>query len=419
MAACLILTGTCLPLWAQEPRPSVSAAMEVTSTNVFENEEFTLTFIVEIKGVRVQKDIGVSSLPGSTVLHLGPFSELPTRQFTENGQACEVRRSFCRARARVTGPLEIAPTLRIGVLTGRSLFFTDEEEAVDLRVQPLTLHVRPLPQTGRPADFSGAVGQFAFDVTVAPTRVAPGALIYITPRIRGTGFLETVSAPRVTQSPYFRIYDPKPLPASAGEAAFEQIIVPHDTNAPAVPAISFSYFDPNTRSYQTIARGPTRLVFVAATSAPAAFEPYRPPVQDTNVAPPGASPDATAPASAWSVREWLAAAISSAILLVMIAGIGAIFPRRRPAIHVILLLVLAVLVAFSLYRALAAGWLAAPEAIVIKHESARLAPAYTAAASFELPTGARVRTAEVRGNWAKVSLGHKRGWVPANALRQP
>jgi len=421
---CLILTGVCLPLGARAAQPSISAVMEVSSTNVFQNEEFTLTFVVRINGVRAQKDISVLSLPESSVLCLGPFSELPTRQFMENGQACEVRRSFCRARARVTGPIEIAPTLRVGVLTGRSHFFTDEAEVVpyDLRVQPLTLQVRPLPQAGRPADFSGAVGQFTFDVGVTPTRVAPGALIYVTPRIRGTGFLETVSAPRVSQSQHFRIYDPKPVSTSAGEAAFEQILVPNSTNAPAVPAISFSYFDPGARAYRTITRGPTPLTFVAAAAAPTAFEPYRPPVPETSAArpaPSGTPSAAPAPAGAGSVREWLAVAISAAVLLVMIAAIGAIFPRRRRAIHVALLLVLAALTAFAIHRALTAGWLADPETVVIRHERARFAPAYSAAASFELPAGARVRAAEVRGNWAKVSLGHKRGWVPTDALRQP
>jgi hypothetical protein len=421
---CLILTGACLPLDARSAQPSISAVMEVSSTNVFQNEEFTLTFVVRINGVRAQKEINVSGLPESQVFHLGAPGELPTRQFVENGQACEVRRSFCRARARVTGPIEIAPTLQVTVLTGRSHFFTGEAEVVpyDLRVQPLTLQAHPLPQAGRPADFSGAVGQFTFDVGVDPTHVAPGALIHVTPRIRGTGFLETVSAPRVSQSPHFRIYDPKPVSAGAGEAAFEQILVPNSTNAPAVPAISFSYFDPGARAYRTITRGPTPLTFVAAAAAPAAFEPYRPPVRETNAArltPSGTPSAAPAPAGAGRMREWLAVAILAAVLLAIIAAIGAIFPRRRRAIHVALLLVLAAFAAFAVHRVLAAGWLAEPEAVVIRHETARFAPAYSAIASFDLPAGARVRTAEVRGAWAKVSLGRKRGWVPTESLRQP
>ena len=423
LAACLVTLAACRTLCAQSPQPSVAAAIEVVSTNVYQNEEFKLTFIVQLNGVRAQKDMTVISLPDSSALWLGPFSELPTKQFVVSGQSCEQRRSFYTVRCPATGPLEIAPIIRIVVLTGRRSFFGEEAVSYDIRARPLILHVLPLPDHGRPASFSGAVGQFSFDVAVAPTNVTVGTLVHLTPRIRGTGFLETVSSPRIAQSPHFKIYDPKPVASAVGERTYEQIVIPQSTNALAIPAISFSHFDPQTGSYRTIARGPFSLSHSAAPHAVPAPEPYRPRVENTGPSSPQPTPvprtERKRPGGPAAVRAWLTMAGAAGALSALLLLAGAAFLRQRRAAYGATLALLILALILSLHMAVRSGWLAEPEAVVARHEAARFAPAHSAVASFELPEGTTVRIAEIRGQWAKISLGGKRGWIPADALKQP
>lgn len=422
LMTCLSLAGR--PLCAQTPQPSLSAALEVPSTNVFQNEEFPLTFVVVLRGVRAEKDIGVSSLPDANVLSIGPLGELPTRQFDDSGQACEVRRSFLVARARGAGPLEIAPTLRVHVRTGRTHIFTGAEEIVayDVTVKPLALTVRPLPDSGKPASFSGAVGQFSFDVDVAPVQVAAGALVHVTPRIYGTGYLEAVTAPRLSPSPHFKIYDAKSISAPAGERAFDQVLIPQDTNAAAVPAVFFSFFEPRAGVYRTITRGPFPLTFVNPPAASPVPEPYRPPVQNAGVStnPPVPSPvPARASLRFPGAHGWLvvAAGIAAGLVLLFLVGITAL-RRHRAVLLISLLLWLTVLIAFS-SMASRRGWLVEPESLMMRHETARFAPSLSAMVSFELTEGTSVHVAEVRGEWAKISFGSQRGWVRTEALRRP
>jgi hypothetical protein len=50
-----------------------------------------------------------------------------------------------------------------------------------------------LPEEGRPDNYSGAVGQFVFDVKVKPTEVALGDPITITLQITGEGNVDSIS----------------------------------------------------------------------------------------------------------------------------------------------------------------------------------------------------------------------------------
>ena len=425
LLTCLTMTAAVRPLFAQAPQPSLSAAVEVASTNVFVNEEFRLTLVVQLKGVRAQKDIDVLGLPSSSALHLGQSGEFPTIQSVENGQACEVRRTFYLVRAPQAGPLVLAPTLRVGVLTGRRHFFTDAPEVAmyDLQVRPLVLQVLPLPDQGRPPSFSGAVGQFSFDVDVAPTNIVVGTLIRVVPRIHGTGYMETVSSPRVSQSPHFRVYDPKPVPGRDGERIFEQIIIPQNTNALTIPAVSFSYFEPRVGTYRTIARGPFPLSFGASTNTPPSSEPYRPPAGNigasTTRTPPLQSPGQKPAAGILGPTAWLVVAVVAGLCLLVVLIAGGETRARYPAARPVGLLVLIVVLILSLSMGVRSGWFAKPEAIVVKREVARFAPAFSAATSFELPEGSSVRIAEIRGDWAKISQGRRRGWIPTEALKSP
>jgi len=122
-------------------------------------------------------------------------------------------------------------------------FFTSyREKEVTLKSKPLQIRVLPLPETGRPDDFSGAIGAFTLHTQAQPTTVSPGDPITLTMTISGTGNFDRVSAPVFTGSPTdWKIYPPSRGKMTKGadqgtaggtekkEKRFEQAIVPlHD-----------------------------------------------------------------------------------------------------------------------------------------------------------------------------------------------
>ena len=58
-----------------------------------------------------------------------------------------------------------------GLFSGRMLV---ENREVTVETKPLHLDVKPLPKEGRPADFTGAIGQFEMDGTASPLKAESG-----------------------------------------------------------------------------------------------------------------------------------------------------------------------------------------------------------------------------------------------------
>lgn len=152
-------------------------------------------------------------------------------------------------------------------------FFDNFFNRVEVREQPVTIsevpiEVLPLPNEGKPADFTGAVGQWNLEVSAKPTEVAVGDPITLTIRITGNGNIDTVATPQLKNLDGFKTYDPtsrttKNELSTTGERVFQQVLVPKSTEATELPEIRLSYFDPIAKSYKTMEQVPIKLIVKA------------------------------------------------------------------------------------------------------------------------------------------------------------
>jgi len=252
------------------------ATLAVDRDTIYLHQSFHLLLTIDTEQVRVGPRIDLLALPDGDRLALGAFEELSPQRRVDGANIRELRRYRCPARAMTAGLIDIAPVVRVRLLSRKRLFIgsTWVETPYDIRVEPLRMQVRPLPHERQPEDFSGAVGQFSFDVDVAPTRVAPDDLVTLTMRIQGEGYLEHLVSPQVRPTALFKAYGSRALPGGSKTARFEQVVIPQSTNAVSIPALTFSYFDPESERYETLSRGPFRLAFHARQAA--AYERYRP-----------------------------------------------------------------------------------------------------------------------------------------------
>jgi len=141
--------------------------------------------------------------------------------------------------------------------------------SLTVRSRPRELEVVPLPVAGRPAGFSGAIGQFDFTVAASPTELTAGDPITVRMEIRGVGNLTGVESPRVPAGDRLRVYDPLPLKEELGPGrhAVEQVVIPRDEGVVELPAVAFSFFEPEAGEYRTITRGPVALQVASAAGA--------------------------------------------------------------------------------------------------------------------------------------------------------
>jgi hypothetical protein len=122
--------------------------------------------------------------------------------------------------------------------------------------RPVNITVLPLPE-GKPASFSGGVGQMKFDATIDKTEVKANGPVTLKVTVSGNGNMKFVDAPRINFPPDFEVYDPKVSTSlntttTAGSKTFEYLIIPRHGGTYKIPTIEFSYFDPQDRQYKTL-----------------------------------------------------------------------------------------------------------------------------------------------------------------------
>ncbi len=209
---------------------------------------------------------------------IGNFEELQTIREEVNGQIYNLRRFRARARAVTVGTFALQPALRVGVVDSNQRrrqdpffdnpFFGGGPSAtpVQVAIPPASLTVRAIPDAGRPAHFNGAVGQFDFAMDVRPRDLKAGEPITVSLRVQGTGNIATVLPPSYQDSDLFKAYEARqvgetPDPAAErGAKTFEQVVIPRSDALKELPALQFSFFDPESSQYRTVSAGPFPVV---------------------------------------------------------------------------------------------------------------------------------------------------------------
>jgi tetratricopeptide (TPR) repeat protein len=253
--------------------------LSLPKTEAYVRERIPLELRLLVGSVRVT-DAQRPQVPGDGFSLEGFPDPTQRREQTANGprQVVEFRTMLTPLKAGplTVGPATMAMSLVVQNRRNRGLFggFFDEARPLQLQSQPITLTVLPLPAEGRPADFSGAVGRFTFDVTAAPTDVAAGDPVTVKMVVRGDGSLEGLGAPAIQAGDRLRVYPPQAAQATqdAGERAFEQVVIPLREGTVTVPPVRFSFFDPAARAYRTVTPPPIALTVRPSAQANATPE---------------------------------------------------------------------------------------------------------------------------------------------------
>lgn len=122
----------------------------------------------------------------------------------------------------------------------------------------ITVNVNPLP-TGKPANFSGGVGEFSITSSINSKEVKTNDAITIKLVISGTGNLKLIANPEIKFPEDFDVYDPKvdskvrlTQEGLSGNKVIEYLAIPRHAGVYKIPGVSFSYFDIKSKSYKTL-----------------------------------------------------------------------------------------------------------------------------------------------------------------------
>ena len=145
-----------------------------------------------------------------------------------------------------------------------SQFFNDpffnnnlQDIKVPLKSESLKINVRELP-VGAPQSFTGAVGKFAYEVSLDKKETKAHDAVNLKIKITGKGNIRLIDSPKIEFPPDFETYDPKENVAVnvttngvTGSKTFEYLIIPRNPGNFKILVAPFSFFDLEKKQYIT------------------------------------------------------------------------------------------------------------------------------------------------------------------------
>lgn len=247
---------------------NIHLVAEVSNTNPYLNQAITVVY-----KLYVSPNTGVSNWREIDTPRYNDFwsqnidiKGLTVQNGTFNGEDYRyvvLRRTVLYPQK--TGKLKIQPLsldITVDVPTNRRDFFGGrlvKQVHRTVSAGSKTIRVKPLPQKGKPLDFTGAVGNFDFKVTTSKKELNATESLRANVEVSGEGNLKLFELPKLTVPNALEVYEPEKddkirttLQGMQGERTESYTIVPQYKGKYPIPSISFSYFDPKTESYKRI-----------------------------------------------------------------------------------------------------------------------------------------------------------------------
>lgn len=131
-----------------------------------------------------------------------------------------------------------------------------------LQTQPVMLDVQPLP-VGAPLSFKGAVGKFALSTAVDKQETKVGEPITLNVEISGQGNLSAMGDPAPANDGNWRAFTNDSGTYTEvingrlrGTKSYEWLMSPATGGQLTLPPVEYSYFDPDTVTYETLTSEP-------------------------------------------------------------------------------------------------------------------------------------------------------------------
>lgn len=240
-------------------------------TNVYEQEAILLTYKIytrlDLRGFDNVK------MPDFKGFHSQEVNLPQTKQFTQEhykgrNYHTTVYRQFVLFPQQA-GKLEIDPA-RFDASIAQAVRSDDPFDAFfgggtsyvavkkTLTTPKITINVKSLP-ANKPASFSGAVGSFSLTSDINTQNLKTNDAVTIKLTLSGTGNMKLIQTPEVAFPNDFEIYDPKvddkvslSSAGLSGSKVFEYLAIPRHAGDFTIPAVEFTYFDTNSKSYKTL-----------------------------------------------------------------------------------------------------------------------------------------------------------------------
>lgn len=243
----------------------------VSKTKVHEQEVILLTYKLYFVNVDVAQFTNNTRLPEfkgflKQDLEMGEIQTELEHYNGRNYQTAVLYRTLLfpqRSGDIVIEPAQFEAVLRVrNRAQVRSIFdefFDSYTTATKALTAPgVTIQVSSLP-AGKPAGFSGGVGQFSISSNISNTQLQANEAVTLTLVIQGAGNMKLLKTPVVDWPEGFEVYDPKvtnnfknTTAGVSGTKVVEYLAIPRAGGTYVIPPVEFSYYDVEEDAYRTL-----------------------------------------------------------------------------------------------------------------------------------------------------------------------
>lgn len=260
------------PQQQQQPtyvgKEGVHLVAEVSNPNPYLNEPITVVYKIYVNNhtaINGWEDVGnpkYNNFWSQNMIIKEPRQEIGKFQ----GQDCRYLVLLKTVLyPQKSGKLEIEPlSMNVHVVVptgeedpfGRQLMtIADKRVSTGVKI----INVKPLPEAGKPQDFSGAVGNFNFSVIPTKTTLKNGQSLDLKVAVTGKGNLKLFTLPKPVLPSSLEMYDPAhkenvttAVTGMTGEISDTYTIIPQFKGNYPIQPLTFSYFDLTSKTYKTI-----------------------------------------------------------------------------------------------------------------------------------------------------------------------
>lgn len=168
-----------------------------------------------------------------------------------------------------SGNLEIDPLVMKFIIQKRvqggsnsvfdQFFGRVENYEQELKSKPIKITVLPNPENGKPENFTNAVGNLNMSASISTTNVKANEAINLKVKVSGKGNIPLIDEIPIEFPDDFETYDPKvndnyktTSSGVSGSREYDYLIIPRHEGTFTIPSVSFSYFNPSSKKYETI-----------------------------------------------------------------------------------------------------------------------------------------------------------------------
>lgn len=238
-----------------DPDEAFFIQVEVDKKKVYEGEQVTASWYIYTRGqIRDIDTLRYPSLKGFWKEDIEVATRLNFRNEIVNGIVYQ--RALLASYALFpikAGKAKIDSYKARCVVVTPSAFGFGRPFKITKESKPVKINILPVPKKNRPANYTGAVGQFNVSSSLDSKEVPLNQPVTLKIRFEGRGNAKLIDLPKVEFPDGIELYDTKKearfYKDGRSYKVFELLLIPRKQGKIELPAFSVSMFDPITRKF--------------------------------------------------------------------------------------------------------------------------------------------------------------------------